>query len=96
MKDKLLTKIKETYPFYTNEAQQQYANKLLNISKPLRPNVVQWLNNEPLQEILIRNKYTINAVLEIRNSNDFIDAILCLNEYANDEANECLIWQVRL
>lgn len=93
--EKLLAKIKEKYPYYLVSEQIQLAEKLVNIDNELRTNIEEWADDKPLSEIWIRGKYCVRAVMQIRQDDDFIDAISALNEYVKKASNEYLIWRQR-
>lgn len=93
--EKVLAKIKEKYPYYYADKQAQLAEMLVNVNDNLKQNVEEWADDKPLSEIWVRGKYCVRAVMQIRQDDDFVDAISALNEYAEKSSNEYLIWRPR-
>lgn len=90
---KLISKINSTYDAIDTE---KTADQLLNCCDDLLINVSEWVNDEPITDIWIKDKYCVGAVLKIRNDYDVIDAILSLNLYAKDDSYETLLWRRRM
>lgn len=95
-KQKILAKIKAQYPYYRAEKQLEYADQLCRVDENLLKNVEEWANGQSLSDIWIRQKYCVRSVLQLRQDSDFADAVLSLNEYAEDAAREYLIWRQRV
>lgn len=90
---KLISKINSTYDAIDAE---KTADQLLNCCDDLLINVNEWVNDEPITDIWIKDKYCVGAVLKIRNDYDVIDAFLSLDQYARDDTNESLLWRKRM
>ncbi|MCH5314740.1 MAG: hypothetical protein J1E81_02410 [Eubacterium sp.] len=93
--EKIIKRIKEQYPYYSKEKQKEYAKLLMSVDERLYQNVEEWVNDNSLSEIWIRGKYCVRAVMQIRQDDDFVDAVLALNEYAKKASNEYMIWRQR-
>lgn len=70
-----------------------FASRAANCEEELLPNLLQWLNNEPLTDIYINEKYCIGAVMKIRRSDEFMPSFIALDDYAKDPDSELSIWQ---
>ena len=79
---------------------ERIARRLIRCSDALEVNIAEWLESKEFTDVWIRDKYCLNAVLKIRGNPktplDIADAILALNAYAENTANEHLIWQKRM
>lgn len=92
----LLKAIKQNKPYLTDATEKELAEKLCDLPPALAENLSEWINGRDLTDYLIREKYSVNAVLSIRNSQDVISAILDLAAYAKDEGKEFVLWQTRM
>ena len=77
-------------------AQQALAEKLLSLSPELLPNLSEWACGLPLSDIPVRGKYTVRAVLAVRNDRDIPSALLALDAYAKDPSQEFRVWRMKL
>lgn len=79
---------------------EKLSAQLVNCVDGLRPNIAEWIDSKPFSDIWIRNKYCLNVVLKIRGNPTspiaVANAILALNAYAENTANEHLLWQTRM
>ena len=92
----LLKAIKQNKPYLTDATEKELAKKMCDLPPALAENLSEWINGRDLTDCLIREKYSVNAVLSIRNSQDVISAILDLAAYAKDEGKEFVLWQTRM
>lgn len=81
------------YSFFVESRRAYYASRMANCDEKLLPNLLQWLQNEPLTDIWIGEKYCIGAVMKIRESDDFVQSFIALDDYARDTDFEYAIWQ---
>ena len=72
------------------------ASALINeTDSRLEENVLQWIEGKPISDLWV-GKYSINAILELRRSRDFLDALDAINLYLRDpKAGEARIWRAR-
>lgn len=75
---------------------QALAEKLLSLSPELLPNLSEWSCGLPLSDVPIRGKYTLRAALAIRRDSDVPSALLALDAYARDPAQEFRLWRMKL
>ena len=68
------------------------ANKLLNVDDLLQQNLSEWLENKQLSDVWINEKYCIAGVMRMRGNNDFVSALISLDDYAKDKAKERDLW----
>lgn len=93
--DRIMNKVKDEYPYCNEKKQTECTERLMNINPRLYLNIEEWLEDKPFSDIWIRNKYCIRAVLQLRKDNDFIDAILALDEYSQNASYEYRLWRQR-
>lgn len=61
----------------------------------LEENVRQWVEGTRISDLWV-GKYSINAIMELRRSPDFLDALDAMNLYLRDpKAGESRIWRAR-
>lgn len=94
--NKLLCRVKVAYPLCNENKQLEFADRLMNVDERLLQNIEEWIAEKPLTDIWVRNKYCVRAVMQLRQDNDFIDAVLSLNDYAQNASNEYRLWRQRL
>ena len=92
MTSRLENKIKKQYNL-PPAAVAGFARKLSDCCDELKQNLTEWLDEKPLSDIKIRDKYTINMVLNLHGNNDFISAFTALDAYAKNPTAEIRIWQ---
>lgn len=94
-KTQMLNKLLETKPHLSVAKANEIIDRLLKCDERLFVNIKEWMENENYSDIWIRDKYCIGALLKMRRDNDFVSAIIVLDEYAKDESKEFALWQVR-
>lgn len=94
-KTQMLNKLLETKPHLSVVKANEIIDRLLQCDERLFVNIKEWMENENYTDIWIRDKYCIGALLKMRRDNDFVSAIIALDEYAKDESKEFALWQVR-
>ena len=92
----LLKKIKLEKPYMTRTSIKATAEALGNLPPPLDENLKEWIAGKALTDHLIHGKYSVNSVIEIRNSNDVISALIDLARYAENKENEFILWKTRM
>ncbi len=99
-RDELLAKLKNKLAYLPESMAQKLAEKLVDCEAVLHTNLVEWAQDKPLSDVWIRDKYCMNAVLEIRGGGrsglDVADAFLDLNEYVKNSDQEYRIWRIRM
>ena len=95
-RENILKKVLNVYPHYLVTKQNELADRLMSVEALLRPNIEEWLLNKPLSDIWVRDKYCVGAVMNIRQDDDFVSAIIALDDYLKDESAEQQLWQLRL
>ena len=94
------SKLLEPQHCISDTVAEKLSAKLAKCVDSLKPNIAEWIGSKPFSDIWIRDKYCLNAVLKIRGNPTsplaIADAILALNAYAENIANEHLIWQKRM
>ena len=93
-------KLLESQHCISEPVAEKIASQLVCCDERLKLNIAEWIASKEFSDIWIRDKYCLNAVLKIRGNPSaplsIVDAILALNAYAKSEANEHLIWQLRM
>ena len=92
----LCARIHKEKPYMTDIETERLTETLCNLSPPFANNLSEWIEGRDFTDFRIHDKYSINVVLAIRNSNDFISALLDLVAYAEDEEKEYLLWQTKM
>ncbi len=95
MKKKIYDKLMQSKPHLSVVMVDEIMQRLIDADERLKTNLYEWLNDKPLSDIWIHNKYCIGAVIKIRNDQDFVSAFLALDEYAKDIDKEPFLWQQR-
>lgn len=95
LKTNLLLKIGDIKPNMILRDVKKIVDRLLACDEILAPNILEWVENKPISDIWVRDKYCVNAVMEMRSSKDFISAIIALDDYLKDESAEYALWQMR-
>ena len=96
MKEKIIEKIRSVYPALSPEAIENYAKRLMNAEEFLIQNLKEWLEEKDFTDIFVKDKYCLNMVMELNDTNDFITAFTALDNYAKDDSAESGIWMVRI
>lgn len=96
MKEKIVNRIKEVHPYFTAQATEELADRLMKTEEALTVNLTEWLEGKALSDIWVRDKYCIGSVMHLRASEDFVSAFIALDDYAKDESKEQGIWRMRL
>ena len=90
-------KLRQVYPYAGDEVIEDMATRMVNCVPELKQNLYEWEEGKALTDIYIRGKYSIAAVLCIRNEMlsdmNFVDAFISLNRYAVDESDERFLWR---
>lgn len=83
-------------PNMPRQAATTHAAALIDQTDPrLEENVLQWIEGKTISDLWF-GKYSINAILELRRSQDFLDALDAMNLYLRDpKAGEARIWRAR-
>lgn len=95
-RDELLILLKQKCPLLSDKYLREYTDMVVtSLDDRLWPNLVQWLNGEEVDDIWI-GQYCVNAIMEIRNDDDFLDALYSLNRYIeNEKEGNILIWRCK-
>lgn len=68
---------------------------LKNTDERLEQNLREWINGEQITDIWI-GKYCVNAIMAIREDNDFLDALNSMSLYLKNEADGVRqIWRAK-
>ncbi|MDR0918189.1 MAG: hypothetical protein LBM93_02915 [Oscillospiraceae bacterium] len=91
---KLTDAIKQTYKTSTEASAENIAKQLIEqLDILLEPALSAWIYGEPVPDITV-DKYSVNKILKIRNSSDYLEAFKLLSEYKNDPVSgEKHIWK---
>ncbi len=83
-------------PALSGENAERLAAKLREeTDERLEENVREWLEHRPISEIVIGD-YSIQLIRQIRQSEDFLDALMAMNDYlADPELGARRIWRQR-
>lgn len=75
---------------------EKIAIEVLNNTDPrLEQNLREWISGEPISDIWI-GKYCINAIMAIREDDDFLDALIAMSLYLENEADGIRkIWRAK-
>ncbi|MBQ7593732.1 MAG: hypothetical protein IJU48_05195 [Synergistaceae bacterium] len=86
--------IEQSYKFFDESRSLKLAEHLINsLDEELEPSVLAWINGEEVPDVEAGN-YSINKILGIRNSSDYLEAFTLFTEYKLDPENgEKKIWQ---
>lgn len=95
LKEKIYKKITAERPALSADYADKLLDRILACNDKLAANVTEWVEDKELSDILINEKYCINSVLKIRGDNDFLSALIVLDDYLNDQTKEFAIWQPR-
>lgn len=87
--------IKQSFILMSEMSAKNMARKLIHsLDSSLEPAVIAWINGEPVPDIVV-DQYSINKILKIRNSCDYLEAFKLLSEYKeNPTLGEKKIWQL--
>ena len=96
MKERIVNRIREVHPYFTAQAAEELADRLMQADGALRVNLTEWLEGKALSDIWVRDKYCIGSVMQLRATQDFISAFIALDDYAKDESREAGLWRKRL
>jgi len=93
-KDKLIAAISSYYKFQTEVSAIRLAEEYINTIDPIFEEAVQcWLEGLPILNVII-GEYSVNKVLSIRNSTDYLNVLKLLSVYKDDPVlGEKLIWK---
>lgn len=91
-KRKIFDKLLRTNPKLSVFEANLIANRLLNVGNLLQLNLLEWLENKPLSDIWINEKYCIEGVMKMRGSKDFVSALISLDDYAKGIEKESVLW----
>lgn len=85
--------IKQSYTLMTDTSASNMAAQLIEkLDESLEPAVIAWISGENIPDIAVE-KYSIEKILKIRGSRDYLDAFKLLSEYKQDpEKGERGIW----
>lgn len=88
--------IKSCYPNISKQNEEELLDRLIGLDLLLKRNLDEYIEGTPLTEYRIRDKYSVNAVLAIRNDTDVLSALLDLDAYAKEPDKEYLLWRTRM
>lgn len=95
VKKKIFDKLIQAKPHLSLVMANELLQRLVDIDERLEVNLYEWLNDRPLSDVWINNKYCIGAIMKIRDDDDFVTAFLALDEYSKDVNKESFLWQAR-
>ena len=86
--------IKQSYKTMTEVSSSILASQLIeSLDTSLENAVKAWISGTDVQDVAFE-KYSVNKILSIRNSNDYLEAFRLLSDYIKDpEAGEKRIWK---
>lgn len=96
LRTNLLLKIGDVKPNMILRDAKRIVDRLFECDEILMPNILEWAENKPISDIWVRDKYCVNAVMKMRGCNDFISAVIALDDYLKDESTEFALWQMRV
>jgi predicted house-cleaning noncanonical NTP pyrophosphatase (MazG superfamily) len=81
----IIEAIKSHNELVTDHYAEVMAEKIVNeLDERLEKNLVEWINDEEISDLWI-GTYCVNAIMAIRGDNNFLDALLTMNLYLQDE-----------
>lgn len=92
LKRKVFDKLLETNPEISVLKSDELADRLVHVNDLLKQNLLEWLEDKPLSDIWINNKYCIGSVLKLRGNANFVSALIALDDYAKDKSKESVFW----
>ncbi len=91
-KRKIFQKLLQTNPKLSVFEVNLIANRLLKVDDLLQQNLLEWIENKPLSDIWVNEKYCIVGVMRMRGNKDFISALISLDDYAKGIEKESVLW----
>lgn len=91
--DAIYNRLRESHPYLSEEQCRETTRKLSRLDDSLKPNLWEWLSGEEdYSEILVRNKFSLSSVLQLRRDGDVGKALIDLEEYRKDKNTEYKFW----
>lgn len=84
----LLEKIKKEHPNFLPSKQEELAERLTTVDEKLRPNIREWLNDQPLSDVYVNDRYCVRSVMKMYGDKNFVRAIILLDNYLKDSETE--------
>ncbi len=91
-KRKIFDKLLQTKPKLSVFEANLIANRLLKVNELLQQNLLEWIEDNPLSDIWINEKYCVEGVMKMRGNKDFVSALISLDDYAKNVEKESVLW----
>ena len=92
LKRKIFDKPLQTNPEIAVFKSDELADRLVHVNDLLKQNLLEWLEDKPLSDIWIDNKYCIGSILKLSGDTNFASALIALDDYAKDKSKEYVLW----
>ena len=91
-KRKIFEKLLQTNPKISVFEANLIANRFLEVDDLLQQNLLEWMDNKPLSDIWVNEKYCVEVVMRMRGNKDFASAVISLDDYAKGIEKENVLW----
>lgn len=91
-KRKIFNKLLQIKPKLSVFEANLIANRLLKVNELLQQNLLEWIEDNPLSDIWINEKYCVEGVMKMRGNKDFVYALISLDDYAKNVEKESVLW----